>query len=107
MAPRRALYRGARGPRRAELDAVEDELAVWAARPPLAAAVTRLGCYRGIAQLTGLTLAAEVRDLPRVPSPRAFLFFTRPVPAGYSSGANTPRGPRHPSRVCVPAPSAG
>ena len=45
-----AHYRAALGTRRAELDAVESELM----------AVARLGCYRGIAALHGLTLAAEV-----------------------------------------------
>ena len=63
LAPALAHYRAALDTRLAELDAVEDELAVLA-RPglPLAAAVTRLGCYRGVGQLTGLTLAAEVGD---------------------------------------------
>ena len=48
--------------REAELTAVEAELATWALAQPLAATVARLGAYRGIAQLTGLTLAAEVVD---------------------------------------------
>jgi transposase len=87
-----AHYRAALGTRRAELDAVEDELAAWAARPPLAAAVTRLGCSRGIAQLNGLTLAAEVGDWRRFPSARAFMSFTGLVPAEYSSGERTRRG---------------
>jgi hypothetical protein len=46
----------------AELDAIEAELSPWASREPLAPAVARLGCYRGIAELTGLVLAAEVVD---------------------------------------------
>jgi transposase len=87
-----AHYRAALDTRRAELDAVEDELAGWAARPPLAAAVTRLGCYRGIALLNGLTLAAEVGDWRRFPSARAFMSFTGLVPAEYSSGERTRRG---------------
>jgi len=90
-----AHYRAALDTRVAELDAAGDELAVWAARPPLAAAVTRLGCYRGIAQLTGLTLAAEVGDWRRFPSARAFMSCTGLVPAGYSSGDKTRRGPGH------------
>jgi hypothetical protein len=52
---------------------VEDEMAAWAARPPLAAAVARLGCYRGIALLNGLTLAVEVGDWRRFPAARAFM----------------------------------
>jgi transposase len=88
-----AHYRAGLDTRRAELAAVEDELAVWAVRPPLAAAVTRLGCYRGIGQLTGLTLAAEVVDWRRFPAARAFMSFTGLVPAEYSSGERTRRGP--------------
>jgi transposase len=87
-----AHYRAALDTRRAELEAVEDELAVWAARPPLAAAVARLGCYRGIAELNGLTLAAEVAGWRRFPSARAFMCFTGLVPAEYSSGERTRRG---------------
>jgi transposase len=87
-----AHYRAALDTRRAELDAVEAELAPWATRPPLAEAVARLGCYRGIAELTGLVLAAEVVDWRRFPSARAFMGFTGLVPAEYSSGERTRRG---------------
>src|SRR5215472_7603071 len=79
-----AHYRAALDTRQAELDAVEAELAPWAGREPLAAAVARLGCYRGIAELTGLVLAAEVVDWRRFPSARAFMCFTGLEPAGYS-----------------------
>ena len=78
--------------RDSELAAIEAELSPWAARPPLAAAVARLGCYRGIAQLAGLTLAAEVVDWRRFASARAFMGFTGLVPAEYSSGERTRRG---------------
>jgi transposase len=87
-----AHYRAALGTRQAELDAVEAELAPWASREPLAPAVARLGCYRGIAELTALTLAAEVGDWRRFPSARAFMCFTGLVPAEYSSGERTRRG---------------
>jgi transposase len=85
-------YRAALDTRRAELDAVEAELAPWASREPLAPAVARLGCYRGIAELTGVVLAAEVVDWRRFPSARAFMGFTGLVPAEYSSGERTRRG---------------
>jgi transposase len=62
-----AHYRAALDTRRTELDAIEAELKPWTARPPLAEAVARLGCYRGIAELTGLTLAAEVAGWRRFP----------------------------------------
>jgi transposase len=87
-----AHYRAALDTRRAELDAIEAELEPWAGRPPLAGPVTRLGCYRGIAGLTGLVLAAEVVDWRRFPSARAFMGFTGLVPAEYSSGERTRRG---------------
>jgi transposase len=87
-----AHYRAALDTRRAELDGVEAELLPWAAREPLAATVARLGCYRGIAELTGLTLAAEVVDWRRFPSARAFMGFTGLVPAEYSSGERVRRG---------------
>jgi transposase len=87
-----AHYRAALDTRRAELDAIEAELGPWAARPPLAEAVARLSCYRGIAELTGLVLAAEVAGWRRFPAARAFMGFTGLVPAEYSSGERTRRG---------------
>jgi len=87
-----AHYRAALDTRRAELDAVEAELLPWAGRDPLAGTVARLGCYRGIAELTGLTLAAEVVDWRRFPAARAFMGFTGLVPAEYSSGERVRRG---------------
>ena len=84
----------------AALDARDAELAVletqlrgcWASVDPLASMVRRLGCYRGIAELTGLTLAAEVADFRRFPSAPAFMGFTGLTPSEYSSGARTRRG---------------
>lgn len=86
-----AHYRTALDTRLAELGAVEAELAPWAGRQPLGPLVARLGCYRGIAELTGLTLAAEVADWRRFPSARAFMGFTGLVPAEYSSGERVRR----------------
>src|SRR5258708_21349151 len=71
---------------------MEAGLAPWAAREPLAGPVARLGCYRGIAELGGLTLAAEVVDWRRFPAARAFMSYTGLVPAEYSSGERTRRG---------------
>lgn len=87
-----ATYRGGLAAREAELAAVEAELASWAARPPVAEAVARLGAYRGIAQLTGLMLAAEVVDWRRFASARAFMGFSGLIPSEYSSGNRTHRG---------------
>jgi transposase len=88
-----AYYRAALGTRCAELAAIGAELKPWASRAPLAEVVVRLGCYRGIAGLTGVVLAAEVVDWRRFGSARAFMGFTGLVPAEYSSGERTRRGP--------------
>ncbi len=54
--------------------------------------MARLGCYRGIAGLTALTLAAEIVDWRRFPAARAFMGWTGLVPAEYSSGERTAAG---------------
>ncbi len=64
----------------------------WSRVNPLASMVGQLACYRGIAELTGLTLAAEVADFRRFPSAPAFMGFTGLTPSEYSSGARTRRG---------------
>lgn len=87
-----AAYRGGLEAREAELRAAGARLAGWAGCDPLAGPVARLGGYRGIAQLTGLTLAAEVVDWRRFASARAFMGFTGLIPTEYSSGSRTRRG---------------
>ncbi len=87
-----ATYRGGLAAREAELAAVEAELAAWAAAPPLAATVTRLGAYRGIAQVTAMTLATEVVDWRRFATARAFMGFSGLIPSEYSSGDRSRRG---------------
>jgi transposase len=59
---------------------------------PLAGPVARLECYRGIAELHSLALAAEVAGWHRFPSARAFMGFTGLVPGGHSSSDETRRG---------------
>jgi len=85
-------YRGALEAREAELRAAEARLSAWAGRDPLAESVARLSAYRGIAELTALTLAVEVTDWHRFPAARAFMGFTGLIPSEYSSGARTRRG---------------
>jgi len=87
-----SLYRGGLEAREAELAAAEARLAAWAGREPLAGGVARLGGYRGIAQLTGLTLAAEVVDWRRFACAWAFMGFAGLIPAEYSSGSRSRRG---------------
>ena len=71
--------------------AIEAALAPWALREPLAGPVARLGCYRGIAELNGLTLVSEIIDWRRFACARAFMSYTWVVPAEYSSGGGPPR----------------
>ena len=86
-------YLAALDARDAELAVLESQLrGCWASVDPLTSMVRRLGCYRGIAELTGLTLAAEVADFRRFPSAPAFMGFTGLTPSEYSSGARTRRG---------------
>jgi transposase len=87
-----AFYRATLDARESELACIESELAPWARRDPLAATVARLGCYRGIAELNALTLAAEVVDGRRFPCARAFMGYTGLVPCEYSSGQRIWRG---------------
>lgn len=87
-----ATYRGGLAAREAELAAVEAELAAWAGAPPLATTVAKLGAYRGIAQLTALTLATEVVDWRRFATARAFMGFSGLIPSEYSSGDRSRRG---------------
>jgi transposase len=87
-----AFYRATLDTRETGLACVETELAPWAGRDPLAATVARLGCYRGIAELNALTLAAEVVDWRRFPCARAFMGYTGLVPCEYSSGQRIWRG---------------
>ena len=87
-----ATYRGGLVAREAELAAAEAELAGCARAEPLAGTVGRLGAYRGIGELTGLTLAVEVVDWRRFASARAFMGFAGLVPTEYSSGDRTRRG---------------
>jgi transposase len=92
LASATGYYQATLAVRETELAALEAELLPWAARDPLAGTVARLGCYRGIAELTGLTLAAEVVDWRRFPAARAFMSYTGLVPSEYSSGDRTRRG---------------
>jgi transposase len=87
-----ATYRGGLAAREAELAAVDAELAAWAAAPPLASTISKLGAYRGIAALTAMTLATEVVDWRRFSTARAFMGFSGLIPSEYSSGDRSRRG---------------
>ncbi|MGC9671438.1 IS110 family transposase [Planosporangium sp. 12N6] len=87
-----AHYRAALAARDGELAAIEADLMGWREREPFTDAVTRLAAYRGIGDLSALTLAAEVIDWRRFASAPLFMGFTGLVPSEYSSGEATRRG---------------
>ncbi len=59
---------------------------------PLASRVARLRCFRGVDDLTALTIAAELGDPARFAAARQVMAFTGLVPSEYSSGASQRRG---------------
>ncbi len=78
--------------REVDVDAVEADLEPWFTHPLFADAVNRLGAYRGIDRLAGLTLASEVCDWRRFSTAGGFMSFCGLVPSEYSSGDRTRRG---------------
>jgi transposase len=93
-----AQYRAVLAARDAELAAVEAELMPWCAREPLTAAMCQLASYRGVADLSALTLGTEVVDWRRFASAEAFMGFTGLVPSEYSSGGSHPPWAHHQGR---------
>src|SRR5947209_16622571 len=87
-----AHYQATLTAREAAVDAIEADLARWYDRAPFADAVHRLAAYRGVTELGGLTLAAEVCDWRRFPTAGMFMAFTGLVPSEDSSGERTRRG---------------
>jgi transposase len=61
---------------------VEVELRDQLTLEPLRARVERLRCFRGIDDLTALTIAAELGDARRFPSASRVMAFTGLVPRG-------------------------
>jgi transposase len=74
------------------LQAVDTELRDLLSIEPLRARVERRRCFRGIDDLTALTIAAELGDARRFPSASRVMAFTGLVPSEYSSGATRARG---------------
>jgi transposase len=74
------------------LRAVDRELRDLLAIEPLRARVDRLRCFRGIDDLTALTIAAELGDARRFPTAPSLMAFTGLVPSEHSSGAKRARG---------------
>jgi transposase len=77
----------------ARLQTVDLELRDYLTVDPLRARVERLRCFRGIDDLTALTIAAELGDPRRFPNAPSLMAFTGLIPSEHSSGAKQARGP--------------
>jgi transposase len=75
------------------LHAVDAELRDLLTLEPLSARVERLRCFRGIDDLTALTIAAELGDARRFPTAPSVMAFTGLIPSEHSSGTKRARGP--------------
>jgi transposase len=76
----------------ARLRAVEVDLRALLSLEPLAARVQRLRCFRGVDDLTALTIAAELGDARRFPTAPSTMAFVGLVPSEHSSGTRQARG---------------
>ncbi len=74
------------------LRAVDADLQAALTVEPLAPRVARLRCFRGIDDLTALTIAVELGDASRFSAARHVMGFSGLVPSEYSSGATQKRG---------------
>jgi transposase len=76
----------------ARLRTVEDDLRGLLTLEPLRPRVERLRCFRGIDDLTALTIAAELGDPRRFSSAPRTMAFVGLVPSEHSSGTRQARG---------------
>jgi transposase len=74
------------------LHAVELELRDLLTLDPLRDRVARLRCFRGLDDLTALTVAAELGDARRFPTAPSTMAFVGLVPSEHSSGTKQARG---------------
>jgi transposase len=85
----------------ARLQAVEQDLRVLLDLEPLRPRIQRLRCFRGIDDLTALTIAAELGDPRRFATAPRLMAFVGLIPSEHSSGTKT--GNAHLRRVLVEA----
>ena len=71
---------------------IDEDLRAALTLEPLASRVARLRCFRGIDDLSALTIATELGDATRFAAARQVMAFTGLVPSEYSSGASQSRG---------------
>jgi transposase len=76
----------------ARLGTVEDDLRALLDLEPLRARVQRLRCFRGIDDLTALTIAAELGDPRRFATAPSVMAYVGLVPSEHSSGARRAQG---------------
>jgi transposase len=76
----------------ARLQTVEQDLRGLLDLEPLRPRVQRLRCFRGINDLTALTIAAELGDPRRFPTAPSTMAYVGLVPSEHSSGAKRARG---------------
>jgi transposase len=76
----------------ARLRTVEHDLRALLTLEPLRPRVARLRCFRGIDDLTALTIAAELGDPRRFPTAPSTMAFVGLVPSEHSSGTKQARG---------------
>lgn len=76
----------------ARLRTVEEDLRALLDLEPLKPRVVRLRCFRGIDDLTALTIAAELGDPRRFPTAPSVMAFVGLVPSEHSSGTKQARG---------------
>jgi transposase len=76
----------------ARLQAVEQDLRALLDLDPLRSRIQRLRCFRGIDDLTALTIAAELGDPRRFATAPRLMAFVGLIPSEHSSGTKTARG---------------
>jgi transposase len=76
----------------ARLRTVENDLRSLLDLEPLRTRVQRLRCFRGVDDLTALTIAAELGDPRRFPTAPSTMAYVGLVPSEHSSGAKRARG---------------
>lgn len=87
-----AAYLRAVDETRARLVTVEQDLRTLLALAPLRPRVERLRCFRGVDDLTALTIAAELGDARRFPTAPQLMAFVGLIPSEHSSGTKQARG---------------
>ncbi len=76
-----------------QICSLDAEIERHANSPTYQPIVEALECLRGVKTLTAMTVATEIGDIQRFPSPRALMSWVGLVPSEHSSGDRERRGP--------------